>query len=245
MAMPWSRAKAKAAAIRADASGKMLADLTRLFRECFRIQREACEAAGRHIPLIVENVKGAQPWVGEARANFGSFYLWGDVPVRQPSFLGGGPRQTLRIGAPALKVPGFHFDGSGRSLQSESVDRLGVKAPGMNWSDQTRRGQDFTRLAGQAAIKNQGGSWFNIGSPGQRETNRNPVHGFPSAGVKGSEGYERDHPEAFGWKKPGTSSKSQKRKFASAMIAKIPPPLAQYIGAVFHPQHLSSRERAA
>jgi hypothetical protein len=32
-----------------------------LFEACFRIQREACEAAGRHIPLIVENVRGAQP----------------------------------------------------------------------------------------------------------------------------------------------------------------------------------------
>jgi hypothetical protein len=27
------------------------------------------------------------------------------------------------------------------------------------------------------ARKNNGGSWFNIGSPGQKETNRNPTHG--------------------------------------------------------------------
>jgi hypothetical protein len=81
MAMPWKLAKAKAAAIRADASGKMLADLNKLFNACFRIQREACEAAGRHIPMVVENVRGAQPWIGRARWNFGSFYLWGDVPA--------------------------------------------------------------------------------------------------------------------------------------------------------------------
>ncbi|HMI55188.1 MAG TPA: DNA cytosine methyltransferase, partial [Gemmatimonadaceae bacterium] len=84
MAMPWSLAKAKAAAIRADATGQALADLTRLFDACFRIQREACEAAGRHIPMVVENVKGAQPWVGRARWSFGSFYLWGDVPALMP-----------------------------------------------------------------------------------------------------------------------------------------------------------------
>src|SRR5580658_4147768 len=42
MAMPWSRAKAKAAAIRADRSGAALAELTKLFNACFRIQREAC-----------------------------------------------------------------------------------------------------------------------------------------------------------------------------------------------------------
>lgn len=84
MAMPWSKAKAKAAAIRADKSGIMRANLTRLFNACFRIQSEACEGAGRHIPLVVENVRGAQEWVGYARWRFGSFYLWGDVPALMP-----------------------------------------------------------------------------------------------------------------------------------------------------------------
>ena len=83
MAMPWSRAKAKAAAIRADTTGAELARLNRLFDACFRIQREACEASGRHIPMVVENVKGAQPWVGKAAGRFGSFYLWGDVPEKR------------------------------------------------------------------------------------------------------------------------------------------------------------------
>ena len=45
MAMPWSRAKAKAAAIRADARGAELERLNRLFDACFRIQGEAGEAA--------------------------------------------------------------------------------------------------------------------------------------------------------------------------------------------------------
>jgi hypothetical protein len=71
-AMPWKRAKALPPPDNA------------LFDACFRIQREACEAAGRHIPLVVENVRGAQPWVGRARWNFGSFYLWGDVPALMP-----------------------------------------------------------------------------------------------------------------------------------------------------------------
>jgi len=59
------------------------------FRACFRIQREASEAAGHHIPLIVENVKGAQPWVGRAKWHYGSFYLWGDVPALMPFTLEG------------------------------------------------------------------------------------------------------------------------------------------------------------
>jgi hypothetical protein len=158
-AMPWSRAKA------------LPPPDNSLFEACFRIQREASEAAGRHIPLIVENVRGAQKWVGRARWNFGSFYLWGDVPALMPAAL---------------------------------------------------------------AIKNGGGSWFNIGSPGQRVTNQNPVHAL--SGIKGSEGYEREHPNAFGWKKPGTSSKSPRRKFASAMIAKIPLPLSRHIAATYRPR---------
>src|SRR5580765_1165844 len=89
MAMPWRLAKAKAAAIRADTTGQMLADLTRLFDACFRIQGQASLAAGRHIPMVVENVRGAQHWVGRARWNFGSFYLWGDVPALMPFTLKG------------------------------------------------------------------------------------------------------------------------------------------------------------
>jgi len=71
-AMPWKRAKA------------LPPPDNSLFEACFRIQREASEAAGRHIPLVVENVRGAQKWVGRARWHFGSFYLWGDVPALMP-----------------------------------------------------------------------------------------------------------------------------------------------------------------
>ena len=84
MAMPWKLAKAKAAAIRADTTGESLERLNRLFNACFRIQDEASLAAGRHIPMIVENVRGAQPWVGRSRANVGSFHFWGDVPALMP-----------------------------------------------------------------------------------------------------------------------------------------------------------------
>lgn len=81
-AMPWSRAKKLAAEVRADPV-RLEKELA-LFKACFRIQREACEAAGRHIPLIVENVRGAIPWVGRSRAAFGSYHLWGDVPALMP-----------------------------------------------------------------------------------------------------------------------------------------------------------------
>lgn len=191
MAMPWKRAKARAAAIRADTSGRMLVDLNRLFEACFRIQREACAAAGRHVPLVVENVRGAIPWVGRSRYAYGSYHLWGDVPALMPN-------------ASAHKVPGFRFDGSG-SFQSAAV-REGFKSRGMNWSDPEKRGQDFTRIAGRqaTAIKIGGGAdgWFG--------KNDHPL---------------RQH-----------SSGSTSRKFASALVAKIPLPLARHIAATFRPK---------
>ncbi len=61
-AMPWKRAKALPPPSNA------------LFEACFRIQQEAIAAAGHHIPLVVENVCGAQKWVGKARWHYGSFY---------------------------------------------------------------------------------------------------------------------------------------------------------------------------
>ena len=55
-----------------------------LFDACFRLQREACEAAGRYVPMVVENVRGAEKWVGSARWHVGPYYLWGDCPALFP-----------------------------------------------------------------------------------------------------------------------------------------------------------------
>lgn len=81
-AMPWKRAKV------------LTPPSNELFDACFRIQREASEAAGHHVPMVVENVKGAQPWVGRARWHYGSYYLWGDVPALVP------PAHTKRMKYP-------------------------------------------------------------------------------------------------------------------------------------------------
>ena len=66
------------------------------------------------------------------------------------------------------------------------------------------------------ATKNDGGSWFAVAHNTTSGHSKNPVNG-----VKGSEGYERSHPDAFGWKIPNTSSRSNARKAAAAQIAKI------------------------
>jgi hypothetical protein len=37
-------------------------------------------------PLVQENVRGAQPWVGRSALHRGPFHLWGDVPAVVPDF---------------------------------------------------------------------------------------------------------------------------------------------------------------
>ncbi len=241
MAMPWGRAKAKAAAIRADTSGQALADLTRLFDACFRIQREACEAAGRHIPMVVENVKGAQPWVGRARWSFGSFYLWGDVPALMPPVV------------KAVKVPGM-----GHGWKHPDDPR---HQPGLAFNPAAQGAS----VREARATKNTGGSWFNIehntmsgkgrnpdgrktsGAPHIRDGETHTKHltnpGEHGLKLRDQDGYDRTHPNAFGRKAPATSSKAvSARKMASAMIAKIPLPLSRHIAATYLPA-LTSHQR--
>lgn len=220
MAMPWKLAKAKAAAIRADTTGAELERLNRLFDACFRIQREACEAAGKHIPLIVENVRGAIPWVGRSRWNFGSFHLWGDVPALMPIPLmrkiavkktihkgDGSVLANIVVGEGVKRAHGT--SGSHWTNPAERDIRLadisGFKSRGMNWSDKSLRGQDFTRIAGKQAMVAEGRKGAGAGA----EWFDKNLCQFPSA--------------------------SPSRKAASAMIAKIPAPLARHIAKAFHP----------
>ncbi len=158
-AMPWKRAKALPPPCNA------------LFGSCFRIQREACEAAGRHIPLVVENVRGAQKWVGRARWNFGSFYLWGDVPALMPT-----PRRVAKVGG---------------------LDWNGFKNGAPNY-----RGQAFNPAAQGRAVR----------------------EGRKGAGA-GAAWFDQNLCQL--------PSSSARRKFASAMNAKIPLPLSRHIAAVY------------
>lgn len=58
---------------------------TYLFHWCFVLQAEASEAAGRPIPMVIENVRGAGRFVGKSAWNYGSFHLYGDVPALMPA----------------------------------------------------------------------------------------------------------------------------------------------------------------
>jgi site-specific DNA-cytosine methylase len=223
MAMPWSKAKEKQRKIEADPSEQKR--LTDLFNQCFRIQREVSAAAGHYVPMIVENVRGAQKWVGRSQANYGSFHFWGDVPALMP-------------------IPA--------KVKLENVSKgEGNKTAGMNWSNQSIRGQDFTRIAGQqASLKlpgnNSASRWedrevqrlcdagVKVASEQGRRTDKGNGARFTTqdCGVEGSKGFKDFHDSPIA----ALGSKSSARKKASAEIAKIPRPLALWIARTFKPK---------
>ncbi len=207
MAMPWQLAKAKAAAIRADTTGQMLADLNRLFDACFRIQAQASLAAGRRIPMIVENVRGAIPWVGRSRWNFGSYHLWGDVPALMPA---AGVRKL---------APHLHL-GGGNSFSTH--DREAARHDPRHAE---RRAQEVL------GTKNDGGSWFAVGPRGTVGEQNNARDRAEHAGIK----HHGSGAAWFDTGPASLPSASLRRKAASAMIARIPLPLSRHIAAVYRP----------
>ena len=147
MAMPWSLAKQK---IRDYESGALdVKQLTALFDACFRIQWEASEAKGEYIPLVVENVRGAQRWVGRAKWHFGSFYLWGDVPALMPITRKHVKVATMGAGwyppGHPKHVPGLAFNGHAER---------GMKGAGAGWfNDAKRNGGTETGRLSQSGSK--------------------------------------------------------------------------------------------
>jgi hypothetical protein len=216
LAMPWSRSKdpenskaAKALRKKWETEGPD----NRLFDACFRIQKEAIQAAGRYIPLVVENVRGCQPWTRKAQANFGSFYLWGDIAM-----------VGRRIVAGALEF------GAGMSFQTASVEATGRKRnpdgtdhPQGSWfriadSAHGDRGQ---KVPAYSDPRRNGGRGVHLTSPAENAVDGTKIGGdwFRDPACHSKHG-----------------SRSNARKAASAQIAKIPLPLASYIAQAFKPR---------
>ncbi len=223
MAMPWSRGKQIARAIdepechrrfpEGYTGSRTIGKLNALFNACFRIQREASEAAGHHIPLIVENVKGAQPWVGKAKANYGSFYLWGDI-----ASVGG------RIVRPDRIAFGMAAVAAGGRMKQNPDGTAHGQGSWFAVADSKNRGA-------HAAQKVAG---FNF----HQHENGQPGGSFQSAAVKVGAKDFAGYGGGFGWdgsQMRQGNSKSSARKAASAQIAKIPLPLAQHIARIYYP----------
>jgi hypothetical protein len=245
-AMPWKRAKA----LPPPYLG------IELFNAQFRIQREAIEAAGHYIPLVVENVRGAQKWVGRANWNYGSFYLWGDVPALMPLVMkaqkfnpdganhGTGSwfaiADSKNRGASKCTCPIECDCANPEPDDPETVAHCSEECPihnlnprpaltcavhGEHVSEGLKMGWDnsvrgkLRRNDGLKGIPHRtSGHWTN---PAEHE------------GVKEGGDWWNKECRKTGMAQFG--SKSNARKRASAMIAKIPFPLALHIARVFKP----------
>lgn len=94
---------------------------------CVRIAKEL------NAPLILENVRGAQKWMGKAEAHYGSFYLWGDVPVLLP------------IGKP---IKGFNAtSGKALGLNRTNWSSSGGESGGRQWSSKSKKRKEWSARA--------------------------------------------------------------------------------------------------
>ena len=194
-AMPWKRAKA------------LPPPDNTLFDACFRIQREASEAAGRHIPMVVENVKGAQKWVGRARWHYGSYYLWGDVPALMPYEFSRKNNGGSWFAIAHNTTSGHRQNPDGRNPEA---------AP---WN-----------------VKGFGGGWFENNEKSRMNPSRNPREFLAVKMQTAGPGIQ--YGGNFGWNGSAMrtgNSRSEARKQASALIAKIPFDLAAHIARCFYP----------
>jgi len=213
-AMPWKRAKAL---------GPPLLGIE-LFAQAERIQREAIAAAGHFIPMVQENVRGAQKYVGRARWHHGSYYLWGDVPALMPITLGRSDVKKVAIqswsnfGKPGYVGEAFNHTAE-RATKNDGGSWFNVahnKVLGNNpvrpHGGQIRHDPRYPHLDPNTAdydgVK-QGGNWFNV------------------------EALDRDGQQVIARR---SGSKSNARKAASARIAKIPFALAQHIARTYFPK---------
>ena len=186
-----------------------------LFMAQFRIQNEACIAAGKHIPLVVENVRGAQKYVGHARARYGSFCLWGDVPALMPITL----RRGMKLGcepnarkhkAGATSAHWTNPAENGIKAEDRCKDDSGKWTTGWN----VKNAQDYRQI-----------------SPGWRAKHYDETE---KAGLK----HGGDCFSDPSWPGKQGGKKSNSRKAASAMIAKIPFALSRHIAQSFKNQEV-------
>jgi hypothetical protein len=190
-----------------------------------------------YIPLVIENVRGAQEWVGAAfygldawmkaspaerwrmgrsAWNFGSFHLWGDVPALMP-ISAGSRKVAKKYAGPGNNVPqpGIRHEGGIKGIETDRAT-LPDGTGGTSWFGAGRRAdpRDVRRNENGEYVNPDGtkigGDWFSDPNSTCRK------HG----------------------------SRSSARKAASAAIARIPFDLARHIAAVYKPT-ISSRVEVA
>jgi len=164
--------------------------------------------------MVLENVKGAQPWVGRARAHFGPFYLWGDVEsVGGSVVMGGAPKfgQTLKAARLLKGRSNFHF-----------FEQTGLPSPRFSGAEHESSVQRHQAIKTVGHVNIRDGHTHTRHLTNQAESDRV---------VKGG-GVVKQHGSGETWFDIGIAShgsQTSARKAASAQIAEIPITLSRYI----------------
>jgi hypothetical protein len=224
MAMPWSESKREIRWQRwlRDSQWSPGFTLNDLFDACFRIRDEASAAAGHHIPLVVENVKGAQPWVGRAKAHYGSYYLWGDVE----------DGRSKNRGASEVKGNGRTWFGESHGEKFEGQPGNPARGEGMKCVPTIQHGCRASEDAASSIVESTDSmpttaNVLQLKSGNVTHTSLADPQGVKQAGLSGHAWFDQGA--------ASMSSKSSARKAASAAIAEIPFELAQYVARAFKP----------
>jgi hypothetical protein len=181
----------------------------------------------------VENVKGAQKFVGPAKWHYGSYYLWGDVPALMPTTL----RERKTLDLPPLNSHDDPRRGRKDLGGSWCQKDTGVKCSGQ------KHGTEYAMTRGPVdGLKGPGGDWFKNGRQGQDAC----AEGIKQRG-SGAEWSDGPLNERRLAKNTAAAHRAEmlpmlhlgkttnSRKAASAQIAKIPFLLASHIARVFKP----------
>lgn len=201
----------------------------------------------RYIPMVVENVRGAQEWVGvrkvgvtrwlqlsrrerielgRSKARFGSFHLFGDVGMVGNRIISNG----VRFSGSQLHAP-----------------KRGGKNDGGSWfaiANNTESGHSKNPVTTRGNSNGGKTSWFERDDSGLNLRDQYAVslaieNGTKVPGEIRDEKYRRGTKIGGDWfRDPAChsahGSRSSARKIASAEVAKIPPVLAQYIAQSFY-----------
>jgi hypothetical protein len=175
---------------------------------CVRIAKEL------NAPLILENVRGAQKWMGKAAWHYGSFCFWGEMPALIPV---GKPRKGFQQRPGYIEKPSY--SGMGRKTEW----RGNVQGKGrFGWNSAEVQDQRMNAFPGEnerpvATYKNHRG-------PEMSATRDKAVRLANGTRMSGRGAAQHGH------------HKSNARKEWSAKAAMIPLELSTWIGQIYYPK---------
>jgi hypothetical protein len=159
------------------------------------------------MPIIIENVFGAMPYMGRPSYIYGSFYLWGDVPPFMP------------------RATRYAHDGT-------TIGRKGFTRINEEYKGKAYRGYPKNGLQYRGNTPPRSGGFH-----GEYERKQDNFHAAGERGHKARINPATNKPYSGIGNDPSSrmSSRGPARKILSAQAAMIPFELAYWIGRYYHP----------